>query len=334
MPTNVPTAASEQPTTPLRVKKGKNGDAEPGGKSTDSPKPVAKSTDSPKPAGATEATVNKADPAKREAELASLVEPASAGGEDAFAKLLAAGEPGARAALIAAFPGPAGHQGPLGSLLLRLGELAIRPTLDRISDPKTPVEVRGQLLMVLAEAPSSAALSAMGELLCERSDTVRTAALVALRSFPPSAAQRALSKRLLGQLHGSDDRLRGCAIDALAELHEVSIIPELIELLSDPDPALGDAARRGLVLLSRQDFGDSGWRWKSWWQKHGAESRLSWSLAGLSHNDALIRSSAQEELVLLSGDIAGYRFDHPKRERELARKRWVEWWQRRGYPVE
>jgi hypothetical protein len=36
----------------------------------------------------------------------------------------------------------------------------------------------------------------------------------------------------------------------------------------------------------------------------------------------------------MSGDIAGYRYDDPKRERELARKRWAEWWQRRGYQVE
>ena len=163
---------------------------------------------------------------------------------------------------------------------------------------------------------------------------MRTAALTAVRGFPPSTALRALNKWLNEQLQGSDDRHRCYAIDALTELRDASIIPQLISLLSDPDPALAEAARRGLVSLSKQDFGDSGWRWKSWWQKHGNQARLSWLLAGLSHSDPLIRSSAQDELVGLSGDVAGYRYDHPKRERELARKRWAEWWQRRGYAVE
>ncbi len=218
--------------------------------------------------------------------------------------------------------------------MLRLGDLAIPALLERIANSKTPAETRAYLIMVLAEAPAPAALTPMGELLVDGNETVRTAALTAVRGFPPSTALRALNKWLNEQLQGSDDRHRCYAIDALTELRDASIIPQLISLLSDPDPALAEAARRGLVSLSKQDFGDSGWRWKSWWQKHGNQARLSWLLAGLSHSDPLIRSSAQDELVGLSGDVAGYRYDHPKRERELARKRWAEWWQRRGYAVE
>ena len=47
----------------------------------------------------------------------------------------------------------------------------------------------------------------------------------------------------------------------------------------------------------------------------------------------MLRSAAQDELTGLSGDVVGYRFDQPRRDREQARKRWAQWWQRRGYPV-
>ncbi len=225
-------------------------------------------------------------------------------------------------------------EGPLFSLLLRLGDVAISPLLERISNPQTSPELRGQLVLVLAEAPSPSALSVLGELLLDRSEPVRTAALSVLRSFPPSSSLRALSKSLHDQLDKSEERRSCYAIDALCELRDASIVPQLISMLEDADPAVSEAARRGLVTLTKQDFGDSGWRWKSWWQKNGPKARLSWLLAGLSHGDALIRSSAFDELSTMSGDIAGYRYDDPKRERELARKRWAEWWQRRGYQVE
>ncbi|HND09671.1 MAG TPA: hypothetical protein PLY80_04500, partial [Pseudomonadota bacterium] len=332
--TSIPAPVADQPTTPMRNKKGKSGD-------------------SPKPAPAAEpakAEGGKKDAdAKKEVDLSALVDKAGNGDDDAFAKLLAAGEAGARA-VVSALPGPlrgadrrsigdptptsAASQGPLLSLVLRLGEAAISPILERIANPKTPAEIRGYLIMVLAEAPASSALTALGDLLCDRSETVRTAALSALRSFPPSAPLRALNKWLIDQLSKGDDRRRSHAIEALVELRETSIVPELISLLSDADPACVETAQRALVILCKQDFGESPRRWNAWWSKHGSEPRLSWLLRGLSHADQQVRALAQDELTQLSGDVAGYRSEQPKRERELAAKRWTEWWQRRGYAVE
>jgi hypothetical protein len=56
-------------------------------------------------------------------------------------------------------------------------------------------------------------------------------------------------------------------------------------------------------------------------------------LAGLCHPSAIIRLAAQDELQELSGDVASYRYDQPRRERDMAARRWVDWWQSRGYEV-
>ena len=55
-------------------------------------------------------------------------------------------------------------------------------------------------------------------------------------------------------------------------------------------------------------------------------------LEGLGHSEAEVRLSASEELRRLSSEAAqfGYAFDSPKREREDARRRWVDWWRAHG----
>ena len=117
----------------------------------------------------------------------------------------------------------------------------------------------------------------------------------------------------------------------------MSVLPlhsQLINLLDHEDPALVDAVGRALQTITKQDFGRSRSRWTSWWRRRQDEPRLQWLLEGLTHPSAMLRSAAQDELTGLSGDVVGYRFDQPRRERDVLRRRWVEWWQRRGFPVE
>ena len=70
-----------------------------------------------------------------------------------------------------------------------------------------------------------------------------------------------------------------------------------------------------------------------WWRRHQSEPRLQWLLAGLCDKSAVIRSAAQDELLEMSGDVASYRFDLPKQDRDQAARRWVDWWQAAGYDV-
>jgi hypothetical protein len=44
-----------------------------------------------------------------------------------------------------------------------------------------------------------------------------------------------------------------------------------------------------------------------------------------------VRKSASDELRTLSeGESFGYHFDQPKKEREDARRKWVDWWRKNG----
>src|SRR5262249_22068005 len=106
--------------------------------------------------------------------------------------------------------------------------------------------------------------------------------------------------------------------------------PRIIELVKHASADVVEVARRALVEITKQDFGTSRWRWRSWWERHRNQPRLEWLLEGLGHAEAEVRLSASEELKTLGREHFGYQFDLPKREREEARRKWVDWWRTHG----
>jgi hypothetical protein len=99
----------------------------------------------------------------------------------------------------------------------------------------------------------------------------------------------------------------------------------LIELVKHQDSSVVAAARKALVEVTKQDFGTSRWRWRSWWERHRDQPRVEWMLEGLAHAEPEVRLSAAEELRAVSQMDVGYTFDGPKREREESRKKWIDW---------
>jgi hypothetical protein len=89
------------------------------------------------------------------------------------------------------------------------------------------------------------------------------------------------------------------------------------------------AARQALLFITKQDYGTSRWRWRGWWDRHKSEAREEWLFEGLGHSDDTIRASAADELRRLYPESFGYHWDGPKREREEARKRWLDWYRAR-----
>jgi hypothetical protein len=51
---------------------------------------------------------------------------------------------------------------------------------------------------------------------------------------------------------------------------------------------------------------------------------------GLAHKEDAIRASAIHTLRRLTGEYFGYHHDLARRERELARDRWLAWWREAG----
>jgi hypothetical protein len=132
------------------------------------------------------------------------------------------------------------------------------------------------------------------------------------------------------ELPGPNPLHQRYAAEVLGAFRDVPSVPRLIELIKHPDASVVAASRRALVEITKQDFANSRWRWRSWWERHRHEPRVEWMLEGLAHPEPEVRLSASEELRSMTQEYFGYAFDLPKREREDARKKWVDWWRAHG----
>ncbi|HKE20641.1 MAG TPA: hypothetical protein VKB80_37460, partial [Kofleriaceae bacterium] len=156
----------------------------------------------------------------------------------------------------------------------------------------------------------------------------RAVAIDALSSYPAGRvdAGLGLARRAL---HEGDVRRVDAAAAALVELADVRAIPDLIDVHASGGEAAAIAAR-ALVRLTKQDFGQNSRKWRHWWEKNRQRNRIEWLLEGLAHKDAEVRRTSAEELRKATGEYFGYHHDLPRREREQARQRWVDWWNQTG----
>jgi hypothetical protein len=269
-----------------------------------------------------------------------LVERVAAGGDGALpatAALLALGERGLEA-LVEHLPGPLRldrhalrgpipplhEHGPLLAVLSRFGAAAAPYLTARLSDPS--LEVRYYATLACGELKLADVVVPLGQRLLDPDAGVRHAAVAALARFDPLPEVRTLLESLRGELPGPDPVRQRYASEALGVLRDVPSVPRLIELVKHADASVVAAARRALVEITKQDFGTSRWRWRGWWDRHRHEPRVEWMLEGLGHAEAEVRQSASEELKNMTPSHFGYQFDLPRREREEARRKWVDWW--------
>jgi len=218
---------------------------------------------------------------------------------------------------------PLAEHGPLLAVLQRLGHTAREALLLRLGDAS--LEVRYYATLALGELKGNEVVGALGTRLYDPDAGVRRAAVEALAGFSDSPELRALVEQMRGELPGPDVQRQRYAAEALGALRDVTSVPRLIELVKHADQAVVAAARKALVEVTKQDFGTSRWRWRSWWERHRDQPRVEWMLEGLAHAEPEVRLSASEELRSVSKQEFGYAFDGPKREREESRKKWVDW---------
>ena len=223
---------------------------------------------------------------------------------------------------------PIADHGPLLALLSRFGRAAVKPLMARLDDAS--LEVRYYATLAAGETHAAEAVPELGQRLSDPDTSVRQAAVQALAGFDASPELRTLTESLRGDLPGPQSIRQRYAAEALGALRDVPSVPRLIELVKHPDSSVVTAARRALIEVTKQDFGTSRWRWRSWWERHRHESRVEWMLEGLAHSEAEVRMSAADELRAMTVESFGYHFDLPKREREEARRRWIDWWRTHG----
>jgi hypothetical protein len=123
---------------------------------------------------------------------------------------------------------------------------------------------------------------------------------------------------------------RCTALRALGELRDVKALDLLAEMLKQEDPHVVEAAHRSLVVLTRQDFGDSPRRWLGWIERNQGRHRIEWLIDALLHPEHENRAAAGEELKHLTQQYYGFHPSMPKRDREIAQRKYREWWEREG----
>nr|MBK7064349.1 hypothetical protein [Deltaproteobacteria bacterium] len=279
-------------------------------------------------------------------EVDRLVEEVARGGtlpERTAATLLGMGDR-ALAALFRYFPGPntlnrtapltkmpaIEESGPLLRLALMFRQAAV-PALLEALDSEDP-DRRFCALLCLHEVAHPSALPRLTTLVLGDDETLHPAAMEVLRAhrrFPEFASVGATLRTALREPRDSA-LVRRRAAAALGELRDVDAVPLLIAALSDRDGPLALAAQRGLVLITRQDFGTTTQHWIDWWSGASSRHRVEWLIDALLHVDGTLRHEASEELKKLTGQFFGYYYNLPRRERERAHQRYIEWWDREG----
>jgi hypothetical protein len=218
---------------------------------------------------------------------------------------------------------PLGEHGPLIALSARFGTLMAPLLLPRLADPTA--DTRFYAALVLAELRVDEAVSPLGQRVFDPDSAVRRAATMALGRYPPSPALRALLDGLRNELVSPDPNRQRHASMALGELRDAPSVPRLVDLLKHRDTETVDVAHRALVVITKQDFGTTRWRWRSWWEKNREQSRLAWLFGGLDQPSQEARTSAVEELSALATDRFGCHANFPRRDREDAVRRWAVW---------
>lgn len=263
--------------------------------------------------------------------------------EGATAALLARGE-AALAALFRHFPGPHGadrgtgasrlpevaETGPILRLVALFRHSAVPHLLKALESPS--VEARFCALLCLGEIVHPEALPRLVRALFDADARVRQGAVKVLRQYRHFVEFREVAEglRALARDPQRDPERRRVAIGALGELRDADAVPTLVGLLEDPDDAVALSAHRALVVLARQDFARNVPRWAQWWDEARGRHRIEWLIDALLHPDGSVRHEAGEELKRVSGQLFGYYFNLPKREREKAHQRYQEWWLREG----
>ncbi|MEO6953705.1 MAG: hypothetical protein ABI321_18020 [Polyangia bacterium] len=222
---------------------------------------------------------------------------------------------------------PLEAHGPLLSLLERFGATAA-PFLEPLLEDQSH-DLRYYATLALGELDDNAHTARIGKRLFDRDADVRKVAVEVLRRRADSPERTTILESLRGELPGPERDRQRYAADALGVFGDIDSVPRLIELVKNDDVTLRTVAHRALVSITKQDFGTSRWRWRGWWDRHRNEPRVEWLFEGLVHSSDEIRAASAFELYEVLPETHGYAWDAPKRERDEAKRRWLEAYRRR-----
>lgn len=280
-------------------------------------------------------------------DLQALLQRAARGGldgEEALSELLLVAE-SQFPRLVAHFPGPlavdrfrvrselpaASDCGPLLKLLVMMRRAAlpfmtVRSAMPDVDQRFWATHVLGELLFPEA---SNAVLPRLFDEDVGVRRVARRAAQALVTAGSPGEPLRASLAHTIRSAEEANQR-RVLAIEALSEIRVAAVVPVLIDALGDPSESIVEAARAGLIMVTRQDLGRSRDVWRAWWQLHHHEHRIEWLVNALTHESAPLRRAAGDELKHVTHEYFGYYDDLPAEERERVQALYRQWWADEG----
>lgn len=264
--------------------------------------------------------------------------------EEAIAALLKVGE-AALPVLVRRFPGPLWfdrhekhHRLPRGrdiSAIARaiasFGDRAIPYVASLLTGHS--VDARFYATLLSTEVPSLDLIHPLGERLFDVDGGTRALALDVLRRYPAFTkpmAEMFKSLRVQALRERDDPNRRRLAARALGELRDGRSVETLLRLLTVRDATLRDLAHQALAHITKQDFGDQPRKWQPWYERWGQCHRVEWLIEALVHPDEGVRASAASELKQTTQEYFGYHPASPKRDREIAQRKYRKWWEDEG----
>jgi hypothetical protein len=151
--------------------------------------------------------------------------------------------------------------------------------------------------------------------------------LFAYREHPDFAL---VLDHLHGRLGATSANARRHACYLIGLFRDVSAIPLLFDILDRKDKGMVDVVEDALAEITKQRLGPTSKKWRAWWAKNQARSRIAWLVDGLAAKEVELRKSAAEELRAVTGLDMGFDENAPKRLRDEARQRWIDWWSKQN----
>jgi hypothetical protein len=214
--------------------------------------------------------------------------------------------------------------------LIELGEASV-PWVSGLLEADHP-DIRFYATLVAAELGHDDLVLALGRLVFDEVDYVRSAALHALGRMGDQdrfATLRAtLSSTAANVATHPSYRLH--AVAGLDELRDTGSLRLFSELLEDDDASIAESARAALVRLTGRDLGPHPKKWRSWIKKNEDDPREVWLIEGIVDDDESVRRVVAEELRRITDVDLELDPTAPRGDRKRQRKAWRRWWKESG----
>ncbi len=215
--------------------------------------------------------------------------------------------------------------------IVRFGERAVPYIASLLGSRDT--DTRFYVTLLAAELVSRDLLVPLSQRIFDEDPGTRLLVLDVLRLFAKydkDMEEILKGIRVEARVDRKDVQHRVIAIRALGELRDARSAALLVQLLESPQQDVARAAHRALVTVTRQDFGDNQRKWHQWLERNSGRHRIEWLIDGLVHPDESVRAAAGDELKSITQEYYGYHPQSPKRDREIAQRKYRLWWEDEG----